>query len=78
MIEWSFDMANTVTVSFKMSPEDYVVLEALAVVGNRTVSELCRDTVANGLRLHERKGQLASFFAQDKRMSETETGPADS
>jgi hypothetical protein len=43
-------MANTVTVSFKVPPEDAVAIQCIAIAKRVTVSYLCRTVVCRALR----------------------------
>ena len=45
-------MANVATVSFKLSPEGYAVLKAMAAGEGRSVSEFVRTTVTEALELN--------------------------
>lgn len=68
-------MPNVATVSFKVSPEHYAVLKALAV-NNGGISQLCRDTIVEALDLDGKAEQMAALFSASVRTSEpqTETG----
>ena len=55
-------MPNVATVSFKVSPEHYAVLKALAV-NNGGISQLCRDTIVDALDLDGKAEQMAALFS---------------
>ena len=58
-------MPNTATVSFKLPPDRYAVLKALADGRGKTLSELVRETVEWALELDRRARLLKEFFARD-------------
>ena len=58
-------MPNTATVSFKLPPDRYAVLKALADGRGKTLSELVRETVEWALELERRARLLKEFFARD-------------
>ena len=60
-------MSNVATVSFKLSPDHYTVLKALADSKGQTVSAFVRDTVTDVHALHARAAELASFFSAANR-----------
>jgi predicted DNA-binding protein len=55
-------MANVATVSFKLSPEGYAVLKAMAAGEGRSVSEFVRATVTEALELEREVERLVEFF----------------
>ncbi len=57
-------MSNVALVSFKIQPDYYTVLKALAVSQGKSLSELVRETVERALELDQQARLLASFFAQ--------------
>ena len=59
-------MANTATVSFKLPPDRYAVLKALAEGQGKSLSELVRQTVEWALDLERRARLLKEFFAGDE------------
>ena len=63
-------MSNVATVSFKISPDHYTVLKALAAGHDLTVSEFVRDTVTSALNLDHKAAQLTDFFSNGVRISE--------
>ena len=59
-------MSNVATVSFKISPDRYAILRALAEGEGVSVSALVRRTVQEALDL-ERKGEhLTAPFAKER------------
>ncbi len=56
-------MNNSALVSFRLRPDRYAVLKALAEGENKSLSELVRETVEEALDLEERARQLRDFFA---------------
>ena len=55
-------MSNCMTVSFKLAPEYYVLVKAMAQAAGATVSEYLRDTVLEALNLEHEMDRLASLF----------------
>ena len=56
-------MANVATVSFKLSPEHFAVLRALARAENKSVSAFVRELVAEVLDLDAQAERLMALFA---------------
>ncbi len=56
-------MNNSALVSFRLKPDRYAVLKALAEGQNKSLSELVRETVEEALDLEERARQLREYFA---------------
>ncbi len=63
-------MSNVAVVSFKMEPDHYAVLRALAAGQGKSLSEFVRETVEQALDLDRQVRALASFFAQVAQESE--------
>lgn len=55
-------MANCMTVSFKLAPEYYALVKAMAQGTGTTVSEFLRDSVLEALNLEGEMERLASLF----------------
>ena len=70
--------SNVNVVSFKISPEHYAVLKAMAQNDGGSISALCRNTIIEALDLETKVEELASFFAPPNRNIESEQPPADS
>lgn len=66
-------MSNVATVSFKLSPEQYTVLRALASSTGKSTSEFVRDIVSETLDLDRKIVQLGVFFSDPFRESESES-----
>lgn len=66
-------MSNVATVSFKLSPEQYTVLRALASSTGKSTSEFVRDIVSETLDLDRKIVQLGVFFSDPVRESESES-----
>jgi len=58
-------MPNTATVSFKLPPDRYAVLEALADGRSKPLSELVCEIVEWALKLERHARLLKEFFARD-------------
>ena len=58
-------MSNVATVSFKVAPEHYAVLKALAEGEGITISQLVRRTVEGTLELERKVERLAALFAAE-------------
>ena len=58
-------MSNVATVSFKVAPEHYAVLKALAEGEGITISQLVRQTVQSELDLDRKVERLAALFAAE-------------
>ncbi len=56
-------MNNSALVSFRLKPDRYAVLKALAAGENKSLSELVRETVEEALDLEERARQVQEYFA---------------
>lgn len=56
-------MNDKAIVSFRLEPDRYAVLQALADGEGKSLSELVRETVEEALDLDERTRQLREFFA---------------
>lgn len=69
-------MANTALVSFKLPPEHYTILVAIAEGRDTTVSELVRETVTGALELPAHAERIASLFSPPNRKSELEYSEA--
>ena len=65
-------MANIATVSFKLSPDQYTVLKALAASVDQSVSEFVRETVTDHLELDRKVIQMGIFLQGAVRESESE------
>lgn len=57
-------MANVATVSFKLSPERYAVLKAMAMAEAASVSAFVRELVVEVLELDSEMERLAALYAQ--------------
>ena len=57
-------MSNTALVSFKIAPEHYAVLKAMAESQQKSLSQFVRETVELALDLDEQARLLAAFFAR--------------
>ena len=56
-------MSNVATVSFKIAPDRYAVLKAMAAGEGLSVSEFVRRTVEGALDLERQVERLAAVFA---------------
>ena len=56
-------MSNVATVSFKIAPDHYAVLKAMAVGEGLSVSQFVRETVERALELERQVELLATVFA---------------
>lgn len=56
-------MNHSALVSFRVTPERYALLKALADAQGKSLSELVRDTVEEALDLEERARELQEYFA---------------
>jgi predicted DNA-binding protein len=56
-------MSNTAIVSFKVAPEQYTVLKAMAASKGKSLSELVRETVEEALDLEAQMERVALLFA---------------
>ena len=57
-------MSNVATVSFKMRPEYYAVVKAMAESQGLSLSEFVRDTVERALELDVQARRLQALFAR--------------
>jgi predicted DNA-binding protein len=57
-------MSNSALVSFKVAPERYAVLKAMAESREQTLSEFIRETLEQALDLDRQARLLATFFAE--------------
>ena len=55
-------MSNVATVSFKIGPEHFAVLKAMAQAQEMSVSQFVRETVERSLELDVQARRLAAFF----------------
>ena len=55
-------MSNVATVSFKLAPERFTVLRAMAESRGLTLSEFVRETVVEVLDLDEQARIMQSFY----------------
>ena len=62
-------MANTALVSFKLSPDRYAVLKAMAEGQGKSLSEMVRETVEYALDLDRQARLLQEFFRLSARES---------
>ena len=56
-------MSNVATVSFKIAPDHYAVLKAMAAGEGLSVSQFVRETVERALELERQLDLLAAVFA---------------
>ena len=56
-------MSNVATVSFKIAPDRYAVLKAMAAGEGLSVSQFVRETVEQALELERQMERLAALFA---------------
>ena len=56
-------MSNVATVSFKMAPDRYAILKAMAQGEGLSVSQFVRETVERALELERQVDLLAAVFA---------------
>jgi uncharacterized protein (DUF1778 family) len=57
-------MSNTAIISFKVAPDQYAVLKAMASSQHKSLSQFVRETVEQALDLESQARLLASFFAR--------------
>ncbi len=55
-------MSNVATVSFKIAPDRYAILKALATSQGLTVSQFLRQTVEDALDLEQQVERLVDFL----------------
>ena len=58
-------MSNSALVSFKLPPEHYAVLKAMAKGQRVSLSQFVRETVILALDLERHGDRLAAMFAED-------------
>ena len=63
-------MSNTATISFKIKPDYYTLLRAMAAGEGVSLSEYVRDAVIESKQLEIKAQALSSFFSQDNQKSE--------
>jgi predicted DNA-binding protein len=63
-------VSNTAIVSFKMAPDRYAVLKAMAEAQGKSLSEMVRETVEWALDLDRQARLLRDFFARSGRDAE--------
>ena len=56
-------MGKTATISFKMAPERYALVQAMAQGQGVSLSEFVRETVEGALELERQLDLLAALFA---------------
>ena len=59
-------MGKTATVSFKMAPERYALVQAMAQGQGLSLSEFVRQTVEGALELERQLERLAALFAEQE------------
>ena len=57
-------MGKTATVSFKLAPERYALVQAMAKGQGVSLSEFVRETVEGALELDRQLDRLAAMFAE--------------
>ena len=57
-------MSNTALIRFKIGPEHYAVLKAMASSQHKSISQFVRETVVLALNLDDQAERLAEFFAE--------------
>lgn len=62
-------MSNTALVSFKLPPDRYAVLKAMAEGQGKSLSEMVRETVEYALDLDRQARLMQEFFRQSARES---------
>jgi hypothetical protein len=55
-------VSNSTPISFRIAPEHYAILRAMADARGRSISNLVRETVVEALELDRQLEQLASLF----------------
>jgi uncharacterized protein (DUF1778 family) len=56
-------MSNVATVSFKIAPDRYAIVKAMAAGEGLTVSQFVRETVERALELDRQVERLSALFA---------------
>ena len=56
-------MTYAATISFKIAPDYYAVVKAMAAGQRKSVSEFVRETVEQALELEQEAERLAALFA---------------
>jgi predicted DNA-binding protein len=62
-------MSNTAIVSFKLAPDRYAVLKAMAEGQGKSLSEMVRETVEYALDLDRQARLLKEFFVRSAQES---------
>ena len=62
-------MSNTAIVSFKLPPDRYAVLKAMAEGQGRSMSEMVREAVEEALDLDRQARLMREFFRQSAQES---------
>ena len=62
-------MSNTALVSFKLAPDRYAVLKAMAEGQGKSLSEMVRETVEYALDLDRQARLMREFFRQSAQES---------
>ena len=57
--------SNIATVSFKLTPAHYTILQALAAAEGKRVSTLVRETVVESLDLEHQAQRLQTLFTKE-------------
>jgi predicted DNA-binding protein len=60
-------MSRSATVSFKLAPEHYTLLKAMALAEGRSISEFLRELVVEVLELDTQFEALTAMFVEGKR-----------
>ena len=63
-------MSNVATIAFKIGPEHYTVIKAMAATQNMSISQFVRETVERALDLDVQARRLQDFF--DRQISWTD------
>ena len=58
-------MSNVATVSFKIAPDRYAILKAMAASQDLSISQFVRETVERALDLDQQVERLATLFAPE-------------
>ena len=67
-------MAKTATVSFKVSAEEYTILQVLAAQDGKPLSTFIRDTVDEALDLEAELARLAELMGKTPASAPTRPG----
>ena len=62
-------MSNTALVSFKLAPDRYAVLKAMAEAQDKSLSEMVRETVEWALDLERQARLMREFFKRSAQES---------